>query len=402
MEVFQGVKIADFTWVAAGPILTCFLADQGATVVRIESIHKPDMLRTQPPFKGGLPGINRSGIFAIHNCNKFSLSLNMNHPRGMEIARRMIAWADVVAENFTAGTMEKWGLGYEDLKKIKPDIIMISTCNQGQKGPHSRHPGLGQQMVSLAGFTELTGWPDRDPALPFGAYTDLIAPPLGAAALIAALEYRRKTGKGLYLDLSQFEAALYFLAPLLLDYEVNGREASRMGNRCPYAAPHGVYPCRGEDRWCAIAVFTDQEWRSFCRVLGNPPWTQEERFATLLGRKKNEDELDSLVAEWTLNHRAEEVMERLQQAGVAAGVVQNAQDLHLDPQLLYRHHFWELEHLEMGVHRYNALAFHLSASPAQPRRAAPCLGQDNEYVLKELLDMSEEEYVDLLLSGVLE
>lgn len=399
-QVFEGIKIADFSWIGAGPWTIKHLADHGAEVIHIESGTRPDLLRSTPPYKGNIAGLNRSAYFAIFNNNKYGMSLNLNHPRGREVARRIVAWADIVAESFGPGRMKEWGLGYEELREIKPDIIMFSTTQQGQTGPSAEQPGFGTQLVSLAGFTHLTGWADREPAVAYGAYTDSIAPRFGATALIAALDYRRRTHKGQHIDLSQYETGVHFLAPLILDYATHGRVASRVGNRSPCAAPHGAYPCRGRDRWCVIAVFTDEEWKGFCQAIGSPPWTQDSRFATLTQRKRNEDKLDKLVGEWTLNFTPEEVMERLQAAGVPAGVVENCRDIYFDPQLEHRHHFWELTHPEIGPHTYDAPAFRLSRTPCQLHMPAPCLGQHTEWVCTKILGMSDEEFVELLNEGV--
>lgn len=401
-QAFEGIKVADFSWVAVGPWIGRYLADHGATTVRVETSLRPDTLRVSGPYRDNIPGLNRSGMFLSYNCNKYGLSLNLEHPRANEVAKNLVNWADVVLESYTPGTMKKWGLDYNSIKKTNPGVIMLSTCNQGQTGPHSHHPGFGHQLASLAGFTSLTGWSDRLPSAPYAAYTDNIAPHTGAAALAAALDYRRRTGIGQHLDLSQLEASMHFLSPLLLDFVVNQREMNRMGDRCPYAAPHGVYPCRGKERWCAIAVFTDAEWESFCQVLGNPTWTKDKKFHTVLGRKKNEDELDSLIALWTSEQEAEEVMTKMQKAGVAAGVVENVPDLYADPQLAAQEHFWVMEHPEAGPYHYDSPPFTLSRTPATARMPAPCLGQHNEYVCKELLGMSDDEYVSLLLDNVLE
>ncbi|MDY7034201.1 MAG: CoA transferase [Thermodesulfobacteriota bacterium] len=399
---FEGIKVADFTWAGVGPLIVKYLADNGATAVRLESMKRPDWVRISGPYKDGKPGIDRSCYWAYLNPNRLSMALNLAHPKGREIAKQFISWADVVAENYTVGTMEKWGLGYEEVKKIKPDIIMLRTSNQGQTGPHATHPGFGIQLVGLVGFPQITGWPDREPSPMPVAYTDLIAPRFGAAALIAALDYREKTGKGQLLDLSQLEAALNFMTPVVLDYVVNGRESMRAGNQCPSAAPHGVYRCKGDDRWCAIAIFTDKEWKAFCTVLENPPWTQARQFSTFLSRKANEEELDKLIEEWTVNFTPEEVMERMQQKGVAAGVVKNAADIYQDPQLKMRNYLWELNHREMGPVTHMGQAFVLSRTPAEGRKAAPCLGEHTEYVCREILGMSDEEFVALYNEGVLE
>jgi benzylsuccinate CoA-transferase BbsF subunit len=259
MKALEGVKIADFSWVAAGPLTTTCLAEFGATVVRVESMSRPDGQRTFPPNKDGILGINRSFEFSADNLNKYGMTINMKNQDGMKVARKLIAWADIVAENFRPGQMEKWKLGHEDLKKINPSIIMFRSSAQGQTGPYAKMGMTGIQLQSWTGFTSLTGWPDRDPAPPWGAYTDLTVPGLGVAIICAALDYRNRTGKGQCLDLSQFEASLHFLAPSILDYTINECVASRMGNTCVYAAPHGIYRCKGEDRWCTIAIFEDKE-----------------------------------------------------------------------------------------------------------------------------------------------
>jgi len=297
--------------------------------------------------------------------------------------------------------MKRMGLGYEELSKAKPDIIMLSTSMMGQTGPEAGHPGWGGLLAAMSGFINISGWPDREPIY-FGPYTDFIAPHYLILTILSALLYRRRTGKGQYIDLAQYETAVHFSAPLILDNIVNKRVASRVGNRSTYAAPHGAYRCLGEDRWCAIAVFTDEEWRSFCMVIGNTAWTNNPRFSTILTRKENEDELDRLVEEWTVNHSAEEVMNMMQTSGVAAGVLETGEDLlEHDPQLKYRHFFRELDHPEVGRYLAPRESFVLSKSPNELRRA-PLMGEHNEYVLKDILGMSDEEIAELVVEGVLD
>lgn len=399
---FEGIRVVDFTWAVAGPMTTRYLSDHGAQVIKVESMTKIDPLRTGTPFRNNKSTVNGSAYFTNTNRGKYSLGLNLRNPRGVELARKLIETADVVAENYTPGVMESWGLGYTDLKKIKPDIIMFSTSQQGQTGPLARHPALGNSLVSLAGITHITGWPDRSPVGPYGAYPDYTAPPLGAALIAAALAYRRKTGKGQYLDLSQYEANLHLVAPVLLDYSANGREKQREGNRCEYAAPQGVYRCLGDDRWCAISVLSEEEWKAFCGVLRNPDWTHGARFSTLSERKRNEDELDLLVESWTSARSPEEVMMLMQAAGVAAGVVQSPEDLHNDVHLKSRRYLRMLDHPEIGVHAHDSPPFQLSQTPANLDRSAPLLGEHNEYVCHDLLGIPDEEFVDLLATGVLE
>jgi benzylsuccinate CoA-transferase BbsF subunit len=401
-SVFTGIRIADFTWYVAGPVVTKYFAQYGAQVIHVETSIKIDGHRSSPPFRSESPAVNTSALFATSNDNKYGITLNLKHPKGLDIAKRLVAWADVIAENFTPGTMERLGLGYDELKKINPRIIMFSTSNQGQTGPRRSQPGFGSHLTALSGFTNITGWPDRSPSVPWGPYTDFASIHFATFALTAALEYRHRTGKGQHLDLSQYESSLHLLTPLLLDYQVNGREFTRMGNRSQCAAPHGVYPCKGEERWCAIAIFTDDEWRRFCQVSGKPSWLSDPRFSTLTKRKENEDELDRLIGEWSKDFSAEDVMVMLQSAGVSAGIVENAKDLSEDPQLKYRHYFKELEHPEIGKYLCEGNAFCLSKIRPDFRMPAPCLGEHNEYVYTKVLGMSDKEFIELLSEGVFE
>ncbi len=396
---FEGIKVADFTWWIAGPLTTKTLADYGATVVRIESAQRPGGLRITMPYRDNKPGVNRSGFYTYWNANKYSMSLDLGHPQGREIAKKLVSWADITAENFNPGVMENWGLGYEDLKKIRPDAIMLRTSNQGQTGPFSRLGGLGLQLNALAGFVNFTGWADRDPLSFMFAYPDYFVPHFAIATLVAALEYRRQTGKGQMIDLSQSEVSLQFLGPYLLECEANGEESTRNGNQHPYAVPHNAYPCRGNDSWCAIAVFSDEDWENFCNVIGNPSWTEDTRFATFFNRKKNEEELDILIGEWTINHSAQETMELMQAAGVAAGMVKKGEDIYQDPQLREANLFWVLKHKEIGDFPHMGQPSRLSKTPAQPRMPSPCLGEHTEYVCKELLGISDTEFDQLLISG---
>ena len=247
-KVFDGIKVAEFAWVGVGPQSSRYLSDHGATVVRIESHTSLDLMRGAGPFPENKPGVNRSMFFGKYNANKMSATLDLNHPRGREIALKFIEWADIVTESFRPATMKKWRLDYDSIRKIKPDIIYLSTSLQGQSGPFSRYGGPGELISAIGGFGEMSGWPERAPSPPYGAYSDYICPRFNATAMIAALDYRRRTGKGQFIEQSQFETSLHFLAPFMLDYDVNGRIARRMGNQHPYAAPHGVYSCQGEDR----------------------------------------------------------------------------------------------------------------------------------------------------------
>jgi len=396
----EGVRVADFTWVWTGPTTTKVLADFGATVFKIESEARWDVWRIQPPWKDDKQGVNRGAIFNCINTSKNSVTLDLSHPKAKEVAKKFVAWADVVTDNFAGGAMERMGLGYEVLKEIKPDIIMMSSALMGQTGPWHDSPGYGDQLSAISGLHEIAGWPDRRPG-EIGFYTDFIAPRFNALTILAALDYRRRTGKGQYLDVAQHQAGVQYVTPSLLDYGVNGRVATRQGNYDEHAAPHGSYPCKGEDRWCVIAVSTDEEWVRFCSVVGNPEWTKDPKFTTLEDRQKNSEELDQHVASWTTERTDEEVMTTLQEAGVPAGRINDSRD-HMDnnPQMQFREFYQPREHPEVGTYRPPRQPCVLSKSPCEIKRA-PLMGEHTETALKEIIGLSDEEIEELVIEDVL-
>jgi len=400
-QIFEGVKIADFSWVIVGPTIARELAEHGATVIHIESHRHPDVGRLIGPFKDNKPSIDSSGWHAIRDPNKLGISLDLSKPKGQEIAKKLVKWADIVCESMAPGAMAKFGLDYESCRKIKPDIIYFSTCQFGQSGPLAKYTGYGQLGAAYGGLSYALGQPGKAPPQLHNNYPDFIAPPYMVATLAAALLYRHKTNKGIYLDESQVEAGATFLEPAILDYRVNGRVAGRLGNRDPYMAPHGIYPCRGDDRWLAIAVSSEEEWQAFLTAIGSPNWSKDPRFSTIISRKENEDELDSLVARWTLNHTPERAMQLLQDAGVPAGIVATGEDLFNDPQLEYRKHYIFLDHAFIGKQACHSPAFRFSKTPHHIWKAAPCLGEDNIYVYQDILGFSEAEIADLIAGGVI-
>jgi benzylsuccinate CoA-transferase BbsF subunit len=402
-KVFSDLTIVTWNWAMVGPLTLKFFADFGATVIRLETSNRPCVTRTSSPFTDGQAGLNRSGYFNHFSGNMMSMALNMNHPLGIILAKELVAKADVVMENFTPGVMDKWGLGYEELKQIKPDLIMVRQNGFGTAGPYRNLAAFGMILAAIAGIPNFIGWPDRGP-LPVGvgAYTDCISPRYASAAIIAALDYRDRTGKGQLIDLSQFETALSFVLPGLLDAAANGREPERNGNASAYAVPHNVYRCKGEERWCTIAVFNDEQWTALCTAIGRPELGGDPRFDTLMKRKAREKEVDELVQNWTVNHAPVEVMALLQKAGVPAGLVSNAADLFEDPQLRQRGLFWPIGHAEMGTFTHLGASFQMSKTPAQPYMPSPCIGEHNEYVLTKILGKTDEEFVELLAAGVLE
>jgi benzylsuccinate CoA-transferase BbsF subunit len=404
-NALSGLKVIGFVTAGAGPMLVKSLATQGATVILVESAKRHNVTRSGGPFKDDIPGLNRSYSFNFINSDKYSISIDLTHPGAKEIIRRMVGWADVLADNWRTGVMESWGLSYENAKAIKNDIIMIGMTHAGHTGPHRRAAGMGIMQSALSGLVTLTGWPDRSPVTTggLGILPDFIAPRFGVTAILAALDYRRRTGQGQYIDLSEYETSLQFQIPAILDYTVNQRVQNRNGNKSPYAAPHGVYRCQGDDKWCAIAVFTDSEWTAFCRVIGSPTWTRETKFSTLAGRKENEDELNKLVEEWTVNRPTEEVMMMMQQGGVEAGVLRTIEDaIEHCPQENHRHYWWTLEHPDLGKSIYQGNSYLLSKTPYEIQQPAPRFGEHTEYICTRLLGMSDNEFTDLFQQGVFE
>ncbi|MBW1710477.1 MAG: CoA transferase [Deltaproteobacteria bacterium] len=394
LDALNGLKILDFTWVLAGPTATKFLADHGAEVIKIERRELGDRVRTTYPYAEDEPGTNRSGYFCNVNRGKYGVTLNLKDPRGIELIKKLVARSDVVFENFAAEVMAGLGLGYEQLKEIKPDIIMISMSGMGHTGPYQEFISYGPTLQALSGLTYLTGFPDRDPVGPGFSYSDFAGGWAGVLACLHALHYKNRTGKGQWVDVSQLEGLCVLMGPGFLDFSVNKRIPERMGNRHPFrkAAPHGAYRCEGEDKWCAITVFTEDEWQGFCRALKNPPWTREERFSTMTGRIENMEALDQLVEEWTNVRSAQEVMELLQREGVPAGVVQEAPDLvDKDPQLRHRGFWVELDHPELGIRKHEGVSFTFTKTPGRLKRPAPLLGEHNDYVFGEILGMTPEE-----------
>jgi crotonobetainyl-CoA:carnitine CoA-transferase CaiB-like acyl-CoA transferase len=402
MSALADVKVLDFMWVMAGPAATRVLADYGATVVRVESTRRIDTARTLAPYRGGALGPENSGCFQNLNAGKRMLTLDPTRDAGRRVVLDLVRWADVVTESFAPGTMARWGLDYPALAAVKPDLVMLSTCLMGQTGPLARFAGYGNLAAAISGFSNLGGWPDRAPAGPFSAYTDYVSPRFIAIAILAALDHRRRTGEGQYVDLAQAEASLHFLAPALLDYEVNGRVAGRIGNRDPAHAPHGVYPAAGEDRWIAIAVTTDDEWAALCAVMDRPELADDPRLRDAAGRRAHADWLDDVVAAWTAPRDAASVEAALQARAVPAHVVQTSRDLVRDPQLLHRGHFVSVAHPMGGTTVIEGSRFALSRTSAAFPESAPSFGGDNELVLREILGYDDDAITALVEAGALE
>ena len=398
---FEGLKVADFSWVAVGPITSKYLGDHGATVVRVETEGRPDILRVAGPFKDGVPGPNRSHFYGDFNSSKVGLSLDLKNPAGLDIACRLIEWADVYFESFTPGTMDALGMGYEEVRSLNPSILMVSTCLMGQTGAARSLAGYGFHAGAIAGYYDITGWPDLPPDGPWTAYTDVVSPRFISALVMAALDHRRRTGQGQHIDAAQMEMGVQFLAPQIIDYNASGKIVSRNGNRSDVAAPQGAYPCAGDDQWCAIAVDTEQQWEDLRLTMGDPAWAGYDRFKSVEDRLSNHDEIDGHIGQWTMDKTAQEVMELLQSHGVPSGVVQRSSDLLQDPQLAHRNLYRYMDHPEMGNIPYTGHQFRIQGYDSGPRSPAPLLGQHNEYVLKDLLGMTDEDMIEAVIAGAI-
>lgn len=392
--IFDGLKVCDFMWAAAGPITTKQLSDNGATVVKVESVKHPDSIRLGGPFIDNKPGINRSGFFADFHSSKLGMAVDMSHADRLEIIRPLVEWADVVAESFRPGIMQKWGLGYEDLRKMNPNIIMLSSSLHGADGPWAKHPGYGAQGAALAGIQHMTGWPDRPPATPKGAYSDSVSPRYALAALMAALIHREKTGQGQHVELAQIEATVQLVAPQLLELQLTGHETQRSGNRKSGAIQHGVYPCSGEERWIVIECETEAQWQALCAVLDAGDRLVQARHA-------GQDALDKALSDITAPHDAFALSRKLQDAGVPAAVAYKGSDLLDDPILEAREHFWPLHHEEMGTLKYNGPAYRFEKTPTTLRSASPRLGEHSEQVMRDILGFSTGEIEAFRARGLL-
>jgi benzylsuccinate CoA-transferase BbsF subunit len=393
--VFEGLKVLELGAGAAGPVATRYFADQGATVVRVESSRRPDFLRTIFLTRDNPFGLDGSPMFILMNPNKKSVSIDMSKPEGVDLVEKLVAWADVVSENFSPKAMTKWGLDYESLRKIRPDLIMVSSCLFGQTGPQRMYPGFGGQGSALCGFNHMTGWPDREAVGPHGTITDSLSPRYVALLISAALFHRQRTGEGQYIDVSQVETGVYSLSEMIVRCSASGEVLSRAGNRDETCVPHGVYPCAGEERWIALAVSSDDEWIRLCDVLGDEDLARDARFATVAARRQNETDLDERLAALSEPFDAYELMERLQAAGVQAGVVQRADDLNRDPQLAHRGHFQSLPHVHLGEMRFEHYGIQLSENPRQLRSPGANLGEHNDEVLRDFLGLGDDEIREL-------
>ena len=397
------MHVLEFGSGAAGPIATRYFAEHGATVLRVESRSRPDFLRVYALGPDNPHGLEGAPMYDALNVGKRNVTFNLKDPDAVALVRRLVVeWADAVAENFAPRAMKGFGLDYDSLVEHKPDLVMISACLNGQTGPHKDYPGFGGQGAALSGFNWLTGWPDREPLGPHGTITDSLAPRFVATALAAGLDYRRRTGRGVYLDLAQVEAGTFALSPWLVAAQTDGVVGVRDGNRSPRAVPHGAFPCADEDgvgdRWVAIAAWDDAAWSELARVIG----LDDASLAQLAARAGRVDEIEAAVSAWTRSRRRDEVAALLQARGVEAVPVEDFGDVHNDPQVAARGHFVPLVHPVMGPGLYEHNGFRLSGAASGYDRAGPTLGQDNAWVLSELLGLDDAEQQRLRDQGALE
>lgn len=398
-----GITVTDFFWLIAGPATSRILADWGADVIRIESAARMDQIRqggTWPP-DDQRTATSRNSVFNDCNTNKRSVTLNLNHAEAIEIARELVARSDIVTNNFKGDRMERWGLGYEELRRIKPDIIMLTMPVMGTTGPYLDYGANGNGVIAYGGINMGMGFPERPPIGMGPLYSDFATPYLAVTALMAALHHRERTGEGTFIDLAQLEATVSLLGPQVLEYTANGSLPERRGNRSPDWAPHGAYPCRGHDRWIAIAVTSDEEWRRLCAAIGSEAAAGDARYLDAEARLAHADELDELVASWTADHDAWELTHELQRAGVPAGIVEDLEDmLTRDPHLPERH-FTRVPGDDDGLmYVTHGQPARLNGHSPELKRP-PNMGEHNEEVLKGLLGITDQRYVELLIEGVI-
>ena len=397
----RGIRVADFTWLWAGGYATGLLALLGAEVIKIESMNRVDQTRTMTFTIGKeFEGVEHSAVFNAINLNKLSVKLNLKFPEAVEMAKRIVEISDVVAENMRPGAMDSLGLGYNVLRSLKPDIIMLSSSAFGSKGPFRTYGGYAPGFACASGLANLTGYADDTPN-PMTGSTDLMAAITGAFAVVVALNYKQQTGQGQHIDLSSVESQAVLAGDALMEYLLNGRVQHRRGNRNDIMAPHNCYRCKGEDKWVSIAVSTPEEWAALCDVIGNPGWTKEDRFADAYRRWSNQDELDALLATWTMGYTHREVTEMMQQAGVAAMPSLSNEEIVNDSHFKHRGMATTVDHPAMGRQVVLGLPWHFSKTPTPVTKASPLMGESNDYVFGDLLGLSRDEIQRLTDDGAI-
>jgi benzylsuccinate CoA-transferase BbsF subunit len=400
-DVLNGVRVLDFCWVGAGALVTKLLADLGAKVIKIESRRRPDNLRTSPPFKADVEGLDGSGYFASRNTSKLSFALDMKHPRARGVALDLARACDLVANNFRPGVMDRFGLSYAEVRELNPSIIYLSMPMQGNDGPHRDFVGFGSTILALAGLAGATGLPDRPPVGTGTQYPDHVPNPGHAlVAVLASLLHRDATGSGQEIELSQLESTVNFAGPAVLAESLGMGSPERTGNRRPDACPSGVFPCAGDDAWCAIEVRTDVQWARLADCLGAPGWATDDALRSLAGRKADEDRIERELAAVTRGWDKHQLMGVLQEHGVPAGIVATSRDVAEDPHLRARGYWHRPPHEVLGPMAVNGAPFRVDGQPLPPRASAPLLGAHTRDVATRLLGYSDAEFDELADSGV--
>jgi benzylsuccinate CoA-transferase BbsF subunit len=401
-SALHGLKVVEVGGYAAGPWIGKVLANYGATVIHVEAHDRPDGFRLQyPPYRNGVKGINRSGCFSYFNDSKYDVTIDVKKPGGLDLARRLTDWADILVENMRPGVIDRIGLGYEDVKKTNPDLIFMSTCNMGQTGPRAATGGFGSQLSALAGFCGLTGDVEGTPQLLYGPYIDFVAALVGTPLILAALDRRQRTGEGAFIDVAQYECGAFFLAGPLYDYHANGNVIERDSNRDPVAGPHNAYQCKGDDEWIVASCWDDDEFIRLTKVADHPEWAGDSKFNTAEARRNNAESLDAAIASWTRSQDADAAVALLQAAQVHSYKVNSCADLFTDPQLTHRKTWRVRKHPEIDYQAHYFPGFDLSEHPGDVTAAAPTLGQDNDLVFREFLGLTDEEYKKLEDNGVI-
>jgi crotonobetainyl-CoA:carnitine CoA-transferase CaiB-like acyl-CoA transferase len=396
----EGIRVLDFTLAIAGPYLARLLAENGAEVIKVESRARQQRGRISPGLDPRLI-LQQRVTFDEMNRNKRSIAVDMSTEEGRQVIKKLVPHCDVVLENFSPRVMDNWGLGYQELRTLRRDILMVRLPGFGTTGPYRNNVGLAAVAMGMTGMYHIWSYPDSpEPAGPPVWTPDYLSAAFGGVAVMAALRHRDLTGQGQLIELSQVDATAFAMGSVYLDYAVNGYLPAPMGNRHRYQAPHGAYPCKGDDAWCTIAVRNEDEWQALCEVLGSPAWCREEMFATLEQRLSHQDELDRRIEEWTRDHTPHQVMLILQKAGVPAGAVQHGETLFQDPHMRERGFLTLVDDPDTGSIEYPGTFVRLSETPGRVERCH-ALGEDNLAVIGALLNMSEEEIKSLEQSGAL-
>lgn len=399
VRLLGDLKVLDLAWVVAGPAIGRVLADYGARVVRVESSLRVETARLMGPYPGGRPDPQRCALYDTYNTGKLGLALDLREERARDVVRDLARWADVLVESFAPGQMARWGLSPETLRAANPRLVGVSTSLLGQTGPLRTFAGFGNMGAAIAGFQGIVGREGALPVGPFGPYTDFVGPRFGLVALLAALEHRRRTGEGCWLDVSQAEAGIQFLAAEVAQGAATGRFPPAAGNRDPQFAPHGVFACSGDDDWIAIAVRDDAEWARLAGLIGGD--ALDAAFATLAGRKADEERLETIVERWTRKRSAEDLEQTLQALGVPAHKAAASADVIADPQLAARGAILAMPHPLGGESVFDASRYQLSETPAEYVRAAPHFGRDAAEVLRTILGYDDARIAELEDAGVL-